>query len=52
MVLIGQKMQLTGWHNGNEMSNEICVDTHISNEWSCCPFPIATVILTDVLIAR
>ena len=32
-VLIGQKMQLTGWHNSNEMRNAICGDTHNSVEW-------------------
>ena len=26
-------MQLTGWHNGNEMRNVICVDTQTSTEW-------------------
>ena len=26
-VVIGQKMQLTGWQNGDEMRNAICVDT-------------------------
>ena len=38
-VLIGQKMQLTGWHSGNEMRNVICVDTQASIEWPYCPFP-------------
>ena len=33
-VLIGQKMQLTDWHNGHEMRNAICVDRQIiSIEW-------------------
>ena len=27
-VFIGQKMQLTGWHNDNDMCNAICVDTY------------------------
>ena len=39
-VLTGQKMQLTGSHNGNEMRNAICVDTQTSIEWPYCPFPI------------
>ena len=31
-VLIGQKMQLTGWHwhNGHEMRNAICVDRQVA----------------------
>ena len=37
-ILIGQKMQLTGCHNGNEMRNAICVDTNISIEWPYCSF--------------
>ena len=39
-VFIGQKMQLNGWHNGNEMRNVICVDTQTSMEWRYCLFPI------------
>ena len=35
-ILIGQKMQLTGCHNGNEMRNAICVDSKISIEWPYC----------------
>ena len=27
-----KKMQLTGWHNGNEMDNAICVDTQTSKK--------------------
>ena len=38
-VLIGQKMQLTGWHNGNEMRNAICLDTQTSIEWPCYHSP-------------
>ena len=37
-------MQLTGWHNGNEMRNAICVETQTSFEWPYCmyiPFPVA-----------
>ena len=37
-ILIGQKMQLTGCHNDNEMRNAICVDTKISIEWPYCSF--------------
>ena len=37
-ILIGQKMQLTGCHNGNEMRNATCVDTKISIEWPYCSF--------------
>ena len=37
-ILIGQKMQLTGCHNGNEMRNATCVDTKISIEWLYCSF--------------
>ena len=37
-ILIGQKMQLTGCHNGNEMRNTTCVDTKISIEWPYCSF--------------
>ena len=39
-ILIGQKMQLTGWHNGNEMCNVICMDTQTSIEWLYCLFSI------------
>ena len=35
-ILIGQKMQLTGCHNDNEMRNAISVDTNISIEWPYC----------------
>ena len=28
-ILIGQKMQLTGWDNGNEMCNTTCVDKRL-----------------------
>ena len=37
-ILTGQKMQLTGCHNGNEMRNATCVDTQISIEWPYCSF--------------
>ena len=36
-VLIGHKMHLTGWYNGNEMRNALCVDTQTSIEWPYCP---------------
>ena len=39
-ILIGQNMQLTGCHNGNEMRNATCADTQISIEWPYCSFPI------------
>ena len=39
-ILIGQKMQLTGWHNDNEMHNTMCMDTQTSIEWLYCLFPI------------
>ena len=39
-ICIGQKMQLTVWHNGNEMHNAICMDTQTSVEWLYCLFPI------------
>ena len=39
-ILIGQNMQLTGCHNGNEMRNATCTDTQISIEWPYCSFPI------------
>ena len=35
-ILIGQNMQLTGCHNGNEMRNATCADTQISIEWPYC----------------
>ena len=40
-ILIGQRMQLTGCHNGNEIRNVTCVDTQISIEWPYvyCSFP-------------
>ena len=31
-ILIGQDMQLTGSHNGDEMRNATCADTEISIE--------------------
>ena len=37
-VSIGQKMQLTGWENANNMRNTTCADTQISNEWPYCSF--------------
>ena len=37
-ILIGQKMQLTGCHNDNEMRNATCVDAKISIEWPYCSF--------------
>ena len=40
MQFIGQEMRLTGWHNGNEVRNVICVETRTSIEWSCCLFRI------------
>ena len=39
-ILIGQNMQLTSCHNGNEMRNATCADTQISIEWPYCSFPI------------
>ena len=32
-VFIGQKMQLIGWENANNMRNGACADTQTSNEW-------------------
>ena len=37
-VFIGQKMQLTGWENANNMRKAICADTQTSNEWPYCSF--------------
>ena len=37
-ILIGQKMQLTGCRNGNEVRNATCVNTQISIEWPYCSF--------------
>ena len=39
-ILIGQNMQLTYCHNGNEMHHATCTDTQISIEWHYCSFPI------------
>ena len=39
-ILIGQDMQLTGCHNGNEMRNATCVDTQILIECPYCSFPV------------
>ena len=39
-ILIGQNMQLTGCHNGNEMRNATSADAQISIEWPDCLFPI------------
>ena len=45
-LFIGQKMQLTGLHNDNEMRNVICVDTQTSIRCPCyslycgCVLPI------------
>ena len=35
-ILVGQNMQLTGCHNGNDMCNATCADTQISVEWLYC----------------
>ena len=37
-VFIGQKMQLTGWENTNNMRNAKCADTQTSMEWPYCSF--------------
>ena len=37
-VSIGQKMQLTGWENANNMRNAKCAGTQISMEWPHCSF--------------
>ena len=39
-IPIGQKMQLTGWDNRNEMRNATCVDSKTSIEWPYCLFSI------------
>ena len=39
-ILIGQNIQLTGCHNGNDMRNATCADTQSSIEWPYCSFPI------------
>ena len=39
-ILVGQNMQLTGCHNGDEMRNATCADTQTSIEWPYCSFPI------------
>ena len=33
------EMQLTSWHNGNDMRNAICGDTQTSIKWPYYPFP-------------
>ena len=38
-VFIGQKMQLTGRNNANNMRNAACADTRTSIEWRDCSFP-------------
>ena len=48
-ILIGQKKQLTGCHNGNEMRNETCADTKISIEWPYCSFLYCAIILASQL---
>ena len=35
-IPIGQKMQLTGWDNANNMRNAIWADTQTSIEWPYC----------------
>ena len=37
-VSIGQKIQLTGYENANNMRNAKCVDTQNSMEWPYCSF--------------
>ena len=49
-ILIGQKMQLTGCHNGNEMRNATCVDTKISIEWPYCSFLYCDNILITIAL--
>ena len=39
-IFIGQKMQLTGWENADNMRNATCADTQTSMEWLYCSFPI------------
>ena len=48
-IPIGQKMQLTGWDNGNEMRNATCVDSKTSIEWPYCLFPILCLRCASVL---
>ena len=50
-VLIGQKMQLTGWHNGYHMCNALCVNTQNSIEFPYCPFPILWYIHNKGMVA-
>ena len=49
-ILIGQNMQLTGCHNGNETRNVTCVDTQISIEWLYCSSLYCDVILAILRI--
>ena len=37
-VIIGQKMQLTGLENANNMRNATCADTQTSKKWPYCSF--------------
>ena len=37
-VFIGQKMQLTGRENANNMRNATCAGTQTSHEWPYCSF--------------
>ena len=39
-ALIGQRMQLTGCDNVNNMCDAGCADTQTSIEWPYCSFPI------------
>ena len=49
-ILIGQNMQLTGCHNGNEMRNAACADTEISIEWPYCSFLYCACVMSYVHI--
>ena len=48
-ILIGQKMQLTGCHNDNEMGSAVCVDTKISIEWPYYSFLYCASIIRRLL---
>ena len=49
-VFIGQKMQLTGYENANNMRNVTCAATQTSNAWPYCSFPYTGRDLPDMNI--
>ena len=46
-IVIGYKMQLTGYHNSNEMRNATCVETNFEGSDSSEPTVIPYTVVKD-----